>query len=158
MAEPFPRSSPDHLLGPSSAERLFVAGAILLILAGMLLGDIFAVFILHPNAGRIGEQLLAASRAVAAHQPDRVLASFGAIGKMLESRGTKVDAHAHIIDFGYIAFVLALIQPWVGFSAKRKRDLAVVFLIGATLLPVGVFLIYYVGLAHSPWQFIGWAS
>lgn len=124
----------------------------------MVFGDIFAVFILHPNADRIGTQLLAAANAVSAHQADRAVTSFNAIGKMLEDRGTKVDAHAHIIYFGYIAFVLALIQPWVGFSAERKRRLAVVFLNGATLLPVGVFLIYYVGLAHSPWRFIGWAS
>ena len=151
-------SSAGHLLRKSSAERLFVACGILLILAGMLFGDIFAVFILHPNADRIGEQLLAAAEAVTAHQPDRVMTSFNAIGKMLENRGTKVDAHAHIIDFGYIAFVLALIQPWVGFARERKRQLAMVFSIGAVLLPIGVFLIHYVGPAYSPFQFIGWAS
>ena len=32
------------------------------------------------------------------------------------------------------------------------------FLFGAWLLPVGVFLIHYVGLAYSPLQAIGWAS
>jgi hypothetical protein len=124
----------------------------------MIFGDVFAVFILHPNADRVGQQLLAAATAVSANQPDRALASFKAVGKLLENHGTKVDAHAHIIDFGYIAFVLALIQPWVGFSASGKRSLAIMFFVGATVLPVSVFLIYYVGLAHSPWQFIGWAS
>lgn len=145
-------------LRASSAERLFVAGGILLILAGMIFGDIFAVFILHPNADRIGQQLLAAANAVSAHRPELAKASFSAIGGMLENRGTKVDAHAHIIDFGYIAFVLALIQPWVGLAARRRRALAAVFMFGATLLPAGVFLIHYVGLAYSPWRFIGWAS
>ena len=152
------QASGGHLLRESSAERLFVAGGIILILAGMLFGDVFAVFILHPNADRMGDQLLAASNAVTAHDVNHALASFSALGKMLENRGTKVDAHAHIIDFGYIAFVLALLQPWVGFRAARKRALAVWFLMGATLLPIGVFLIYYFGLAYSPWQFIGWAS
>ena len=142
----------------SSAERLFIAGGIILILAGMILGDIFAVFILHPNADRIAAQLRAATNAVSEQRPDHALASFNGIGRMLENRGTKVDAHAHIGDFGYIAFVLALIQPWVAFGADRKRSLAIVFFIGATVLPVGVFLIYYVGVARSPWKFIGWAS
>jgi len=32
------------------------------------------------------------------------------------------------------------------------------FVLGAALLPVGVFLIHYVGLARSPLQAIGWAS
>src|SRR5947199_10792766 len=84
-----------YLLHKSSAERLFVAGGIVLILAGMILGDVFAVFILHPNADRIGQQLMAASSALTAHDANRGLASFSAIGKMLENRGTKVDSHAH---------------------------------------------------------------
>jgi len=32
------------------------------------------------------------------------------------------------------------------------------FLTGGWLLPVGVYLIHYVGLAHSPLKAIGWAS
>ncbi|MGH9704038.1 MAG: hypothetical protein ACRD4K_11740, partial [Candidatus Acidiferrales bacterium] len=39
---------------PLSARRMLVIGGIALILVGMVLGDLFAVFILHQNAGRIG--------------------------------------------------------------------------------------------------------
>src|SRR5258707_9396400 len=38
------------------------------------------------------------------------------------------------------------------------KRLAWVFLAGSWLLPIGVYLIHYVGLAHSPMKTIGWAS
>jgi len=63
-----------------------------------------------------------------------------------------------MIDFGYLALLLAILEPWIAFSAAAKRRIAWVFLFGAWLLPIGVFLIHYVGLAHSPFQSIGWAS
>ena len=143
---------------PFSARRILVIGGIALILCGMLVGDIFAVFTLHPNAARIGENLLAATRAVVAHDPQAAKASFENIGGLLENRGTKVDAHSHMIGFGYIALLIALLQPAVAFNESRKKRLAKLFLVGATLLPVGVFLIHYVGLAGSPFASIGWAS
>jgi hypothetical protein len=53
---------------------------------------------------------------------------------------------------------LAILQPWVAFSENTKKNLAWIFLVGAWLLPVGAFLIHYVGLAYSPLAAIGWAS
>ena len=143
---------------PFSARRVFVIGGIALILCGMILGDIFAAFILHPNANRIGENLLAATRAVASHDPQAAGAAFQNIGGLLENRGTKVDAHSHMIGFGYIALLIALLQPYIALSESTKRVLAKLFVLGAILLPVGVFLIHYVGMAGSPFAAIGWAS
>ena len=140
------------------ARRIFILGGLALILAGMIFGDIFAIFLLHPNAARIGESLMAATEAVAAGNQDAVIDHFTRIGGFLEHRGTKVDTHVHIIVFGYIALLLAIVQPYVAFSERVKTRLAVLFVFGATLLPVCVFLIYYVGLAFSPLESIGWAS
>jgi hypothetical protein len=141
-----------------SARRLLVFGGIALIASGMLFGDIVAVFILHQNAGRTGAALLAAVQAVQARNPAAVKEAFGHMGEFLEDRGTKVDTHVHMIDAGYLALLLALIQPYVALSASRKKLLAKVLLTGGVLLPVGIFLIHYVGLAHSPFTAIGWAS
>lgn len=143
---------------PLSARRLLVMGGIALIAAGMLVGDLFAVFVLHQNAGRIGQHLTAAADAVAAENPQVALENFAAIGGRLENRGTKVDAHAHIIAFGYLALLLALAQPYLALSEAARRRLAKLFLAGAVLLPVSVFLIHYVGLEYSPLEAIGWAS
>ena len=40
-----------------SARRLLVLTGIGMILVGMIFGDIFAVFVLHQNAARVGESL-----------------------------------------------------------------------------------------------------
>ena len=143
---------------PLSARRMLVLGGIGLILAGMIFGDIFAVFVLHQNAAHVGASLSAAAHAALAGDAPTVLASFQNVGGFLENRGTKVDTHVHMIDFGYLALMLAILQPWVGFGERARRRLAGVFLIGAVLLPVGVFLIHYVGLLYAPLQYIGWAS
>jgi hypothetical protein len=124
----------------------------------MLFGDIFAVFVLHQNGGRTGEALLEATQAVALQDSAGVRAAFGRIGNLLEDRGTKVDTHVHMTDVGYLALLLALIQPYVALSFARKKLLAKLFVTGGLLLPLGIFLIHYVGLAYSPFPVIGWAS
>src|SRR6266567_8675154 len=143
---------------PLGARRLFLLGGIGLILIGMLFGDIFAVFVLHQNAAKVGANLAAAAHAALAGNSFAVQTNFQNVGMFLENRGTKVDTHVHMIDFGYLALLLAILQPWVGFAESRKKQVAWVFLAGAWLLPVGVYLIHYVGLAHSPLKAIGWAS
>jgi hypothetical protein len=141
-----------------SARRLFIFGGMALIAFGMIFGDIFAVFILHQNAGKQGAALQAAAEAVSRQDSAAVNAEFQRLGGLLEDRGTKVDAHVHMIDAGYLALLLALLQPYVALGAARKRSLATLFLVGAVLLPLGIFLIRYIGLAYSPSSVIGWAS
>src|SRR5438445_6481030 len=140
------------------ARRLLALGGIGLILVGMLVGDIFAVFVLHQNAAKVGVSLSAAAHAAAAGDAKTVLASFQSVGNFLENRGTKMDTHVHMIAFGYLALLLAILQPWIAFSDNAKKKLACIFLLGAWLLPLSVFLIHYVGLAYSPLEAIGWAS
>jgi hypothetical protein len=144
--------------GAMSAGRLLAFGGIALIAAGMLFGDIFAVFVLHQNGASTGQALLAATQAVSAHNATAVKDIFANIGGLLEDRGTKVDAHVHMTDVGYLALLLALLQPYVALAPMRKKALAKLFLLGGVLLPLGIFLIHYVGLAYSPLPVIGWAS
>jgi len=143
---------------PLGARRLLALGGIGLILVGMLFGDIFAVFLLHQNAAKVGEGLAAASHAAAAGDVKGAGSGIQSVGNFLENRGTKVDTHVHMVAFGYLALMLAILQPWVGMSENTKKKIAWIFLFGAWLLPVAVFLIHYVGLAYSPLTTIGWAS
>lgn len=143
---------------PFSARRLLVLAGIAMILAGMIFGDIFAVFTLHQNASRVGTSLSAAASGALAGNAASVQASFGDVGRFLENRGTKVDAHVHLIGFGFLALMLAILQPWVALSEVVRRRLAWLLVIGGAVLPVGVFLIHYVGMAYSPFAAIGWAS
>src|SRR5579864_1218285 len=143
---------------PMSARRVLIFGGIALIAGGMLFGDIFAVFALHQNGARTGEALLAATRAVAAQDSASVKEDLSKIGDLLEDHGTKLDAHAHMIAVGYLSLVLALLQPYVAFSFRSRKILAQLFVAGGLLLPLGIFLIHYIGLSHSPFPVIGWAS
>ncbi len=54
-------AEPNETFAPLSARRLLLLGGIGLILVGMIFGDIFAVFVLHQNASRVGASLAAAS-------------------------------------------------------------------------------------------------
>jgi len=159
-SEPLPASAPAEgtAFARLSARRLLTLGGIAMILAGMIFGDIFAVFVLHQNAARVGTSLAAAAQSAAAGDAAAVGSHFKDTGAFLENRGTKVDTHVHLIAFGYLALMLALVQPWVKLSEAVRRRLAWLLVCGAVLLPVGVFLIHYVGLAYSPLQAIGWAS
>jgi hypothetical protein len=141
-----------------SARRLLTLAGIGMILVGMIFGDIFAVFVLHQNAAHVGASLASAVQAAADGDVAAVASHFKDTGGFLENRGTKVDTHVHLIAFGYLALLLALIQPWVKFGETGRRRLAWLLVFGAVLLPVGVFLIHYVGLAYSPLRSIGWAS
>lgn len=141
-----------------SARRLYIFGGIVLITGGLIFGDIFAVFILHQNAARQSEALIAACGAVAAGNATAVNDIFVHLGALLEDRGTKVDAHVHLIDAGYLALLLALVQPYIALGKSLKKTMAELFICGSVLLPVGIFMIHYVGLAYSPLSVIGWAS
>jgi len=151
-------SNVTEAFAPMSARRLLVFGGIALIAGGVLFGDIFAVFVLHQNGGQTGQALLAACDAASAGNALAVKEVFQQVGGLLEDRGTKVDAHVHMTDAGYLALLLALSQPFVALPPRRKKLLAGLFVIGGLLLPVGIFLIHYIGLAYSPFAVIGWAS
>jgi hypothetical protein len=133
-------------------------GGLLLIAGGMLFGEVFAIFVLHPNNARIGEAMFAAAQLIPQGDVDGIMGHFQAIGGFLENRGTKVGAHSHAIHVGYVALLLAALQPWVNFSEHGKRRAAWFFVACGIGLPVSIFLIHYVGLAYSPVSYIGWAS
>jgi len=154
-AVPHPRKPSLALV---SATRILIFGGIALIAGGMLFGDIFAVFVLHQNGGQTGQALMAASQTVAAGNPLEAKAAFERVGGLLEDHGTKVDAHVHMTDAGFLALLLALLQPCVALRPEPKRLLAWLFVAGGALLPIGIFLIHYLGLAYSPSPVIGWAS
>jgi len=152
------KPGPDPSLTAGDPARLFIIGGLLLVISGLIFGDLYAIFILHPNAANIGNSLSAAASAAAAGDPDGVFGHFGMVGAFLENAGTKKDAHVHLIHAGYLAFIMAFLQPSVALDRRLKTLLARAYLFAAVVLPVSIFLIYYVGLVYSPLETIGWAS
>lgn len=142
----------------SDSQRVLAFGGLLLIAAGMLFGDLFAIFVLHQNNARIGEAMFAAAQLIPAGDADGIMAEFMAIGGFLENKGTKVDTHSHLIHMGYIALLLAVIQPWVALSDTTRTRVAWLYIVSGALMPPSIFAIHYVGLAYSPISHIGWGS
>src|ERR1700739_2804654 len=99
-------------------------GGLALIGFGMLFGDVFAVFVLHQNAGQQGAALLLAAQGVAHEDPGAVGQAFQQLGSLLEDHGTKMDTHTHMIGAGYLALLLALAQPYVALAPAMKKLLA----------------------------------
>src|SRR5262249_33975705 len=134
----------DHAgFAPLSPRRLLTLAGIGMVLAGMIFGDIFAVFVLHQKAAHRGPSPGAAAQAAERGDAASVASHFTSTGEFLENRGTKVDTHVHLIAFGYLALMLALVQPWVRLSETSRKRLAWLLVSGGILLPLGVFLIHY---------------
>src|SRR5437667_12710791 len=91
------------------ASRMLVMGGIALILAGMIFGDIFAAFILHPNADRLGASLLQAATGVAQHDRAAIAGRFAHLRHAPANRRTKADAHPHILTSGHVPARLGLL-------------------------------------------------
>ena len=57
-----------------------------------------------------------------------------------------IAAHAHSVEFGLLAMMLAFFQPYVRLRAMWKRRWALVLLLGSLLLPMCVLLEIKYGL------------
>src|SRR6202035_2264071 len=67
-------------------------------------------------------------------------------GQLQGEKAVNIAAHAHAIEFGLLAILLAFFQPYVGLSEVWKRRWAAVLLLGSLFLPVCVFLEVRYGL------------
>jgi hypothetical protein len=147
-----------YQLAARNPQRTLVIGGTLLILAGLIFGQLFSVFIVHPNGNNIGQSLFAAAQSVSSQQAEAAMGHIQQVGHYLENHGTKVDAHNHTIQFGYLALLMAMAMPVLALSEKTKSRMAWLAIAGGALMGPSVFAIHYVGLAYSPFESIGWAS
>jgi hypothetical protein len=131
--------------GPMSAARILAFGGILLIVLGLLLGEVFAIFISHVGSASIRRDWLSVVSAVEHRDPATAGAGLTRIAGLLERRGRIVNTHSHIIAFGFLALSLAILQPVIGFSESRKRLLALCLVAGGLMQALFVFVLYYAG-------------
>ena len=133
------------LFGRLDSSRLLALGGICMVLAAMLLGEIYAIYISHVANGIIRQSWTAVVEAASQGNAVAVEENFAIIGDLTEKRGRTMNAHSHLGAFGLLALVLAFIQPALSLTDQRKRQFAVMFLLGAVLQSGGVYISYYVG-------------
>jgi hypothetical protein len=69
-----------------------------------------------------------------------------AYGGLQAERGVMIAAHAHIIEFGLLALMMAIVQPYVFLRRVWRRRLVWMMLGGAAVLPVAVYAEMWYGL------------
>lgn len=131
-------------LGPT---RILAFGGVFLLLSGMLVGEVYAIFVSHVKAHDIllaWENLL---HSVQETRPEAVQSHFDRIIAMLEQRGRILRTHSESIALGYLAITLALVQPLLGMGRRVRQFAAVTIIVGAVLTSTFTFIGYYTG----PW-------
>jgi hypothetical protein len=130
----------------STAARWLLVGGLCLILAGFVHGAYYAGSDLYRHEEADYKILSQMSSAAAAHNQALIDQSLADYGQLQGDKGVKIAAHAHIIEFGLLAMLLAFFQPYVQLGEVWKRRWAMVLLLGSLLLPVCVFLEMNYGL------------
>lgn len=152
-----PTESP--LVPRLSAARLLVFGGISLMLAGMLLGEVFAIFISHVASAQIRHEWVATViPAIARRDLYAVRAGYDRIEDLLERRGRIMDAHSHLTAYGFVALALALLQPVSKYSERIRWVLAVCIVAGGLLQSLSVFVSYWMSPQTRDWVLLASAS
>jgi hypothetical protein len=123
-------------------QRTLMAAALLLVAAGIVAG--FA----HAAAAQYNTLPVLQYRA---HWAAASLASQNGPRDAIQAAEHKaytytrvVDAHTHIIKLATVLLLVALVYPLICLPDKRKRILAIMFLVGICVFPLGVLAEIYV--------------
>lgn len=130
-------------LGRAEASRILAFGGVVLVVTGMLLGEIYAIYIAHVANGFIRQHWLAIIDAAVIGDLEAMTEAFGAIAELTEKRGRTMNTHSHLAAYGVLALVLAYLQPRLRMAMATARWLALAYLVGATLQVAGVYLSQY---------------
>jgi len=132
------------------AARVLVFGGLLLLVANMLLGEVFAIFISHVANAEIRLRWAEIVQAAAAGQVEALQPLFDRIGLLLERRGRIMNAHSHAGAFGMLALLLALLQPLCRQRPAARVVLAGLVVAGGLVQPLFIFVSQYSG----PWAYL----
>ena len=135
-----------------SAARILIFGGVSLILAGMLLGEIFAIFVSHVATAQVRREWLA-NMIPAIERQDRLALSSGynRIEDLSARRGRIMDTHSHIIAFGFLALGLALLQPANKYPEHARRWLALCIIAGGVMQSLFIFVSYWLVPGSREW-------
>jgi len=140
-------SHADDLLNDRSREgRLLFAGGVALVLLGFFHGAYYAASDLYRHEAQGYSLLAQMSGGAAAGARVAVDDALTRYGQLQGAKAVNIAAHAHSVEFGLLAIMMAFFQPYVSLRARWKRRWAGVLLLGSLLLPVCVLLEMKYGL------------
>ena len=140
-------SRTDDLLNDRSAEgRLLLAGGVALILLGFFHGAYYAASDLYKHEAQDYLLLAQMSGGAAADTRAAVDDALTRYGQLQGAKAVNIAAHAHSVEFGLLAIMMAFFQPYVSLRASWKRRWVGVLLLGSLVLPACVLLEMNYGL------------
>ena len=140
LRDPAVRASDELLRDRSWAARALLSGGTLLVLIGFLHGSYYAGAHLFRYEARDSELLSAMTTPAAAGDSAASLQAVADYGQLQDAKAVNIAAHAHVIEFGVLAILLAFFQPYVFLSESWRRIWVVVLLIGSLALPFFVLM------------------
>jgi hypothetical protein len=126
-------------------SRTLLSGGTLLVLLGFLYGTWYAAIDLYEHEAR-ETRILKSMLDQATSRHGDATAAVADFGSLAAERAVKIAAHAHIIEFGLLAILLAFVQPHVYLGGVWRRRWVIVLLAGSVILPVFVPLELRLGL------------
>lgn len=134
-----------HFLGGNGARTLAFSGVAFIVL-GILCGELYAIFVSHVANGVIKQSWSVALEALVRGDMVVVDEAFATIENLATKRGRIMNTHSHLSGYGLLAVVLSFLLPQVGFSRGVSNWLAGLFILGAGIHCLAVYLSYYFGL------------
>jgi len=126
----------------SGSQRTLTVAALLLVAAGILVGFGHAVAVQYNTLPVLQYRAHWTAAALASQNGPRDAIQAAEHESYTYTR--VVDAHTHIIKLATVLLLAALVYPLIGLPEKRKRTLAIVFLTGICVFPLGVLAEIYV--------------
>ena len=122
----------------TSANKTYIVGGLVLILAGLTFGVYYAIFDEH-------QTLVAMGMAFAQSFFDAAAGNEAGVSDNLEifransyEYMREVSVHAHIIELGTLALIIPLFAHRIAWSDERKLLLARLFILGSVVFCLGV--------------------
>ena len=125
---------------------MLVAGGLVLVLLGFLHGAYYAAVDLYQHEAQDYVLLSQMSSGAAVGDTASVDNALASYGQLQGEKAVNIAAHAHSVEFGLLAILLAFFQPYIALSATWKRRWAGILLLGSVLLPLFVLLELQYGL------------
>jgi hypothetical protein len=127
------------------SARTFAIGGVILVALGMLVGELYAIYISHIANGIIGVNWVGVIEAVGLGDLVKLREHFAVIEDLATKRGRTMHGHSHLGAYGLLALVLALVQPYVKLKPRLRLQIALFYLLGSILQVLGVYVSYYAG-------------
>ena len=137
------------------SERLLIVGGLLLVVGGLVAGELFALFLSHAiNADlkSAWKDVLALSGQGAA---DEIAVRFEEIRNLATERARAMSIHSHAGPYGLLAAALALAKSRCGSAGRFDFPAAVLILAGGVIQSVGFLTLDYESGAALSWSNVG---